>query len=421
MALFAIRKTAPLWQRLLLGLLCLGGCYGLWWYVTAGIPEERILSPAELPSPAETFASFKTLWFDRALTRNAIVTVRRVTLGFSLAALVGIPIGVLCGCFSRVAGFFAPLTIFGRNIPIAALIPLTFSIFGIDEGQKIMFIFIATIAFVVSDTAHAIQAVEMRYIDTAYTLGANRRQVILKVLVPLAMPTVFNALRVLFGLAFGYIMLAELVKFGGEEGGLGDIIVTSQRRNVREHVVLVLLLIPILAMAIDRILYWVQRQLFPHAYGGMGLLSKALGGVLAGWELLKGLLFRYAPDGEPEEPEPEEPEDPDPSAGKGGKQPAPDQPSEDSEADMADVRAGAVADDDGDSLEALTDAIEIAEREQEGDGEEVAASVKPVAVAEKPAPEPKPEPKEVDPRSPEGIANALAAMKKQMGLGGDDE
>ena len=54
----------------------------------------------------------------------------------------------------------------------------------------------------------------------------------MKVLVPLAMPSVFNSLRLLFGLAFGYIMLAEVVKFGGESGGLGDIINTSQRRGL---------------------------------------------------------------------------------------------------------------------------------------------------------------------------------------------
>ena len=73
-----------------------------------------------------------------------------------------------------------------------------------------MFIFIACVAFVISDTARAIADVGSHYIDTAYTLGASRWQMILKVLVPLAMPSVFNSLRLLFGLAFGYIMLAEI-------------------------------------------------------------------------------------------------------------------------------------------------------------------------------------------------------------------
>ena len=129
---------------------------------------------------------------------------------------------MLCGCFRRVNAFFAPLMIVGRNIPVAAVIPLTLSLFGIGEFQKIMFIFIACVAFIVMDTATAIADVSSRYIDTAYTLGATRRQIILKVLVPLAMPSIFNSLRLLFGLAFGYIMLAEVIKTGGDVGRPGQ-------------------------------------------------------------------------------------------------------------------------------------------------------------------------------------------------------
>jgi NitT/TauT family transport system permease protein len=278
----------PAWQVPLLGLLSVAAVLALWWYVTRGPVEERLIGPSKgLSSPAETFATFRALWFDRALTRNLLVTLRRLSLGFGLAALVGVPLGVLCGCFPRVNALFLPLMLFGRNIPVAALIPLTFSLFGIGELQKIMFIFIACVAFVMSDTARSITEVGRQYIDTAYTLGARAWQIILKVLVPLALPGVFNSLRLLFGLAFGYIMLAEVIKFGGEAGGLGDIINTSQRRGPREHVVLVLLIIPVVALVIDRILYWIQVQLFPYRYGGMGLLHRAVRVLMHGAEDVK--------------------------------------------------------------------------------------------------------------------------------------
>jgi NitT/TauT family transport system permease protein len=262
-------------------MLCVGAVLGLWWLATRGPVEERWIGPSKgLASPGETFATFKALWFDRALTRNLLVTLRRLALGFGLAAAVGVPLGVLCGCFPRVNAFFLPLMVFGRNIPVAALIPLTFSLFGIGELQKVMFIFIACVAFVLSDTARAIQDVGRQYIDTAYTLGAHAFQIIMKVLVPLAMPSIFNSLRLLFGLAFGYIMLAEVIKFGGEAGGLGDIINTSQRRGPREHVVLVLLIIPVVALVIDRVLFWIQRELFPYRYGGPGVLHHLVRGVM---------------------------------------------------------------------------------------------------------------------------------------------
>ena len=289
-----LRNEISTWEAVAWGAFCLAACAAVWWLLTKGEPEERIFAPSVLPSPAETFASFPELWFDRALTRNTYASLRRVVLGFGLAALVGVPAGVLCGCFRRFNALLAPLVVGGRNIPVAALIPVTFSLVGIDEFQKVMFIFIACVAFIVMDTANAIGEISSRYVDTAYTLGASRRQIILKVLVPLAMPAVCSSLRLLFGLAFGYIMLAELVKAGGEMGGLGDIINISQRRGQQTHILLVLMIIPLVALAIDRILYRLQQQLFPYQYGGDGLLHHSLRAVLRVWEDLMGLFRRPA-------------------------------------------------------------------------------------------------------------------------------
>jgi ABC-type nitrate/sulfonate/bicarbonate transport system permease component len=141
------------------------------------------------------------------------------------------------------------------------------------------------------DTASAIADVSSRYIDTAYTLGASRLQIILKVLVPLAMPRLFNSLRLLFGLAFGYIMLAELVTEGGGAGGLGNIINVAQRRSHRETILLVLMVIPAVALAIDRLLYMVQKSLFPHQYGGRGILHEAWRGVMHAAESAKNMII----------------------------------------------------------------------------------------------------------------------------------
>lgn len=291
-SLFSLRRQVPKWLALVLGLVCIGVCLGVWHFLTAGEPEERILSPGVLPSVEETFDSFHSLWFERALTRNLLASLRRVALGFGLAAVIGVPLGVLCGCFPWFNALLAPMTIFGRNIPVAALIPLTFSLFGIGEVQKVLFLFVACVAFVVFDTARAIGDVDGRYIDTAYTLGANRRQIILKVLVPLALPSIFNSLRLLFGLAFGYIMLAELITFGDTAGGLGNIINISQRRGQQTHILLVLMIIPVVALVIDRVLYWIQCELFPHQYGGSGTLQKLSRSVMHAWEDMKSLVIR---------------------------------------------------------------------------------------------------------------------------------
>jgi ABC-type nitrate/sulfonate/bicarbonate transport system permease component len=133
--------------------------------------------------------------------------------------------------------------------------------FGIDETQKVMFIFIACVPFVYSDTVSAVAGVPDRYVETAQTLGASEQQIVRKVLVPLALPQIYDGLRHLFGLAFGYIMLAEVVN---AEYGLGRLLMDSQRRSIPQHVILILLIISLLAYGIDRLLLWLQRGLFPY-------------------------------------------------------------------------------------------------------------------------------------------------------------
>lgn len=276
-----LRGTISAWAAVFWGFTCIAVVVAAWFVATAGPagePEKRFVSPTTLPSVQETVQSFPAVFGERKLVANTLVTLKRVCLGFGLAALVGVPAGILAACFPALRAFLAPLAVFGRNIPVAALIPLTFSFFGIGDFQKVMFLFIASVAFVLSDTTAAVLDVPQRFVDTALTLGANRRQIILKVLAPLAAPSIFNSLRLLFGLAFGYVMLAELVKFGTDSGGLGDLINVSQRRGQRETIVIVLLVIPLVAWGIDRALWWLQCDLFPYRYGGRGLIPR-----IGGW------------------------------------------------------------------------------------------------------------------------------------------
>jgi ABC-type nitrate/sulfonate/bicarbonate transport system permease component len=141
------------------------------------------------------------------------------------------------------------------------LIPLTILWFGIGETQKVMFIFVAAVPFVFATAAASILAVPDRYVDTARTLGASDRQIVTKVLVPTASPEMYRGLRGLFGLSFGYIMLAELIN---APHGLGAMLNISQRRGLTEHIFLILAIIGLIAWAIDHALAWVERRLFPY-------------------------------------------------------------------------------------------------------------------------------------------------------------
>jgi NitT/TauT family transport system permease protein len=260
--LLALRLSPPRMTRRLVGVGAVGVVVLVWWAATTGVgSEDRWISPVILPSPLEVFRSFPVLVKDRALLQSIAATLKRVLVGFGLAAAIGVPLGILAGSWRVVESAAAPIALFGRNLPVAALIPLTILWFGIDETQKVMFIFIACVPFVYADAVAAVTSVPDRYVETAQTLGAKPFQIVTKVLVPLALPDIYNSLRHLFGLAFGYIMLAELIN---AEHGLGYLLMASQRRGLSEHIILILLIIGLLAYGIDRVLFWFQRGLFPY-------------------------------------------------------------------------------------------------------------------------------------------------------------
>jgi ABC-type nitrate/sulfonate/bicarbonate transport system permease component len=233
----------------------------VWMAATSGAPEERIISPTILPSPREVLASFPLLWFDRALTRNLGVSFMRVVEGFALALVVAFPLGLFMGSFTKVRAAFTPLTIFGAYLPIPTLVPLTLSLFGTGELQKVVFLALAFSIYLVPLFVAAVDAVDDTYLRTAYTLGATKSQTVGRVLLPISWPDIWQAMRLGFGVGWSYILLAEMVDVGR---GIGGIIITSQRRGPREHIYLVLVIIVLVAFLTDKVWAAAGRWLFPY-------------------------------------------------------------------------------------------------------------------------------------------------------------
>jgi len=258
----AIREEVPGWLRWGLGTLPILAILGLWWLLTGSGPaEERVISPTILPSPLEVVRSFRGLWFDRALTRNAVISMARVAGGFAVAVAIAFPLGVLMGAFTKVKAMFNPLAVFGAYLPIPALVPLTLSLFGTGERQKVAFLALAFVVYLLPLIVAAVDTVDDIYLKTGYTLGASTWQTVRKVLLAISWPDIYQALRLGFGIGWSYIILAEMVDIGK---GLGGIIIISQRRGPREHIYLVLLVIVAIAFVTDRIWAEVGRRLFPY-------------------------------------------------------------------------------------------------------------------------------------------------------------
>jgi len=256
----ALRRATPTWFGLILGAVALAITAALWAILTAGEPESRFFNPLAVPSPGEAWDNLGPL-YDRDLIGGIMASLKRVVLGFGLATVVGVLTGVIAASFRPFEAFMRPLVLFGRSVPIAALIPLMVVLFGIEDQGKILFLYVAIVPFVFSDTVAAVLTIPERYVDTARTLGASRFQIIRKVLVPLAAPDIVTGLRFLFGLSFGYIMLAEAI---AAKSGLGFMIMISRRLSKPEHVFILLIVIALLAYIIDRLLLELQRGFFPY-------------------------------------------------------------------------------------------------------------------------------------------------------------
>jgi ABC-type nitrate/sulfonate/bicarbonate transport system permease component len=259
--LFTLRASPPAWISYALGAGCLL-LIAVLWQLFGGEPNTQ--RGYILPQPGEVIGSYDKLVTPPLDLYDAIwVSFRRVIIGFAWAAGVGVLLGIVAASFRAVGAFVAPLATFMRSLPMAAVVPLTVVWFGIDEKQKQMFIFLAAVPFVFSDTFKAISSVPQRYVETAETLGASRFQIIRKVLVPLALPDIITGLRFLFGLALGYIMLAEAIN---PKAGLGYLInVASTRGSMGpEPVYLLLLVIGLIAFLIEFGARFLQRGIFHY-------------------------------------------------------------------------------------------------------------------------------------------------------------
>ncbi|MGE0546900.1 MAG: ABC transporter permease [Kofleriaceae bacterium] len=256
----SLRADPPALIRTALGAGLITLILLLWFLVTSGdTATDRWISPSRLPSPGEVFGSLGKL-LERDLVTSITDTLQRVVIGVSLAALVGVSLGVIAAAHRGVGSALAPVVIFLRSVPMGALIPLTLLLFADGEKQKIMFIFLAIVPFVFSDTVKAVSIVPDRYVETAQTLGASKLQIIMKVLVPLSLPDIVTSLRFQLGLALGYIMLVEEIN---APAGLGKLIMGSQRMGPYEHVYLLLFVIALIAFTVDLVLRTIQRGIFP--------------------------------------------------------------------------------------------------------------------------------------------------------------
>jgi NitT/TauT family transport system permease protein len=235
-----------------------------WWLVTSGKQiEDRWVKPLILPSPAEVIQAFPDLHFHQALVRSAVKSFERVTIGFALAALVAAPLGIYMASFLPVAAFFKPLALISAYVPIVVFVPLTVAWFGLNETQKIGFLFIGCFAGLLPLVIKSVSDVPRAFLDVAVTKGATQWQLVTEVLFPVAKADIWDHLRGVYGIGWGWIILAEVVN---AEQGLGYLITLSDRRGHTSSIFAIVIVIVAIAIACDQLWRLGGRLLFPYKH-----------------------------------------------------------------------------------------------------------------------------------------------------------
>jgi len=225
----------------------------------------KIVNTIFLPSPLGVLKYFANDIITGNIWGNLYISCYRIFMGFLLAAIIGVPIGILVGCFNSVEAYIQPMIEFFRYLPVPAFIPLIMIWTGIGEGAKIAVILLGTLFQLIPMVADDVRSVPEDYINAAYTLGAKRFTVLCKVIIPAMLPRLMNTLRMIMGWAWTYLVVAELV---AANSGLGYAILKAQRYLRTPAIFSGILVIGLLGLIIDRTFGLISKRLFPWSEGG---------------------------------------------------------------------------------------------------------------------------------------------------------
>ena len=254
-SLFSIRSPLPKRTAFVLGFVAPALVLGAWCALTYG----HIVQPDFLPKPTEVIRGTLQLFIQYDLASAILISTRRIAIAFLLAAALALPLGVLMGAFDPINRFFEPIMAPLRYMPISAFIPLLILWFGIYEKQKIAFLFLGMFVYLLPVVVSSIRLVPEELVQTALTLGASRFQVVRTVLLPAALPEIFDSFRVMNAIAWTYVILAEAVN---PEHGLGYMVELARTHQKASWSFAGLLVIGGIGLLTDFLIRLVSSMLF---------------------------------------------------------------------------------------------------------------------------------------------------------------
>ncbi len=238
------------------------------WQVLASIPGLTTL-PTPVRVVQETWMPLIAYPFydrggtDKGLFWQVLSSLQRVALGYSLAAVVGIGLGIIVGLNQRIAKSLDPIFQILRTVPPLAWVPLALAALQQNQPSAIFVIFITALWPILINTAVGVRQIPADYNNVAQVLQLPKSEYFFKILFPAALPYIFTGLRISIGLAWLAIIAAEIVMSGIV--GIGFFIWNAYQNSQISEIILALVYIGLVGWLLDKMMERLQIMILPNA------------------------------------------------------------------------------------------------------------------------------------------------------------
>jgi NitT/TauT family transport system permease protein len=232
----------------------------LFFAVWLAVTYAGLVRPQFLAGPIAALRAGIDLFVNYGFYIDVGLTVWRVVGGFVVAAAIGVPLGIMMGAYKPIEAFFEPFVSFARYLPASAFIPLLILWAGIGEASKLAVIFLGSFFQLVLMIAVIVGSTRRDLVEAAYTLGASDRGIVRRVLMPASAPQIAEALRLVLGWAWTYVIVAEFI---GAERGIGKMIIDSQALLNTGQIIFGIVVIGLIGLISDYLFKVANQRLFP--------------------------------------------------------------------------------------------------------------------------------------------------------------
>lgn len=231
------------------------------WSIITGL---GLVKEMFLPSPLTVLDVLVKTTENGQLWGDMSVSIYRVMVGYLLASVVALPLGILAGSDPRFEAAIEPFVDFIRYMPVVAFVPLTILWVGTDDTQKFLIIWLGTFFQEVLMVADAVRQVPRSYQNLGATLGMSRFQILVRIVLPSAMPRIWDTLRICLGWAWTWLVVAELV---AATSGMGYRITQAQRFLATDTIIAYVIVLGVLGLVFDQIMRGIGRRMFRYLKG----------------------------------------------------------------------------------------------------------------------------------------------------------